>query len=536
MAIDFLGRPAAADSADEPGFRITLPQVRSFLRRYVWVIAGVFVCTVVGAYATLSLTTEKYDVNSALLVKLGRENLDAPATARNGVLSTGVRREELGSEVQILQSRRLLEDVVDELGVEAFRVQRVPPPDLLGQVKFYAKAGLRWVKTQYTDALIALDLRKRLTEREEAVALLTEELIAEPQKDADVIALRMRLADPTLGVRIQETLIDKFLAHRVDVRRNRGVREFFANEVNELRTALQAAEAAANAFRQRRDLTVPSEQKALLLRQIRELSAQRVRTNGRVMALTQQVTTAGDLMGKTAERIHSSQVELPSVSAQQLRERLVRLESERAKLLTTYMPGASPVKIVEDEIASVNRLLATRTNTELGSTTTEINPVRQQLEQSINQDTVALQGLRAELGILDQQLAALMTELRQVDAAEATLIDLDRERALLDEKYRSAVQRLTDAQIDAELDVSRISNVTVAVPPAASLGPVYPRKLLLMALALAIGLVLGIAVAIAMEWSRETMRDAEEVEAVTELVCLARFDRSQGRGRTAGAA
>lgn len=536
MATDFLGRPTPNDNAEEPGFRITVPQVRSFLKRYVWVIAGVFAFTVLAAYAALSLTTELYDVRSALLVKLGRENLDAPATARNGVLSTGVRREELGSEVQILQSRRLIEDVVDELGVEAFRVTRVPPPDLFGKVKFYTKAGLRWVKTQYNDALVALDLRKRLSERDEAIALLTEELVAEPQKDADVIALQMRLADPTLGVRIQETLIDKFLAHRVEVRQNRGVREFFAREVNELRTSLQTAEASVNEWRQKRDLTVPSEQKALLLRQIRDLSAQRLRTSGRVMALTHQVRTAGDLLGNTAERIHSSQVELPSSSAQQLRERLVRLEAERAKLLTTYMPGASTVKIVEEEIASINDLLNARQQNEVGSTTTEINPLRQQLEQSINQDTVALQGLRAELNTVDAQLATLTGELRQLDVAEATLVDLERERTLMDEKYRNAVQRLAEAQIDAELDVSRISNVTVAVPPAASLNPVYPRKLLLMALALAIGLVLGVATAIGLEWSRETMRDAEEVEAVTELVCLARFDRARsGRGE-AGAA
>ena len=50
-----------------------------FLRRYAWVILSVMALTALGAYATLSLLTEQYDVQSELLVKIGRENLDPPA-------------------------------------------------------------------------------------------------------------------------------------------------------------------------------------------------------------------------------------------------------------------------------------------------------------------------------------------------------------------------------------------------------------------------------------------------------------------------
>src|SRR5262245_9797558 len=191
MAKHFRRRPEPPADRSEPGFRITLADVRTFLPRYGWVIAGVFVLTVLSAYAALSLTSELYESRAALLVKLGRENLDPPPTARNMVMSTGVRREELGSEVQILQSPDLLTQVVDEIGVDAFRVRRTPPPDLLGKAKFYVKAGLRFVKGQYREVLVRLDLKKRLTEREQAIALLIDELAVEPQKDSDVIALRL---------------------------------------------------------------------------------------------------------------------------------------------------------------------------------------------------------------------------------------------------------------------------------------------------------------------------------------------------------
>jgi uncharacterized protein involved in exopolysaccharide biosynthesis len=512
----------------EPGFRITFAQVRKFVPRYKWVIAAVFLFTAAAAYASLSLVTELYDVRSALLVKLGRENLDAPVTARNGVLSTGVRREELGSEVQILRSTQLLGAVVDELGVEAFRITRTPPPDLLGKAKFYVKATLRWAKNRYQDALIALDLKKRLGERDAALAMLSDNLAADPQKESDVIALSLRIADPDLGVRIQQTLIDKYLAHRVDVRRNRGVKEFFEGEVAELRAALDQSEQRVHDWRAQRQLTLPGEQKALLLRQIRELSAVRERSQSRVQALRMQVEAAGRLMSTSAERVRASQVETPSAAVQQFRERLSRLEGDRARLLTTYLPGAAPVATVEAEIATVRQLLAAQDTSEVGSVTTSPNPLRQQLEQSVNQDSVALQGLTAELAAQQRQLARLTTELKAIEDADTTLVELERERKVAEQNYLAAVQHLTDADIESQLDVSRISNVAVAMAPAASLTPVYPRKLLLMALALGVGLVLGIALAALIEWTSDTIRDADDATAATQLPCLATFGTAHG--------
>jgi uncharacterized protein involved in exopolysaccharide biosynthesis len=531
MAADFFNRPSATADASEPGVRITLAQVRAFLPRYKWVIAGVFVFTALSAYTALSLTTELYDVHAALLVKLGRENLDAPVTARNGVLSTGVRREELGSEVQILRSMPLMEQVVDEIGVDAFRVKRTPPPDLLGKAKFYTKAAVRWLKGRYHDGLIALDLKKRLSERDAAIDRLTDELTVEPQKEADVIRLNLRSADSALAVRVQETLIQKYLAHRVEVRRNLGVKEFFEREVGQMRETLQIAERAVNDWRRQLDLTVPAEQKALLLRQIAELSTQRERAASRRDALATQQDAAQTLIGSAVERVRATQVETPSAAMQQFRERLTRLEADRARLLTTYLPEAAPVKTIEEEIATIRKLLAAQTESEIGSVTTEINPLRQQLQQSLNQDTVALRGLSAELSTQERQLASLREQLRRLTEADTSLVELERERGLAEQNYLSAVKRLAEADVTSELDVSRISNVAVAEQPTASLSPVYPRKLLIMMVALAVGLVLGVGLAVALEWSNDTIRDVEDMESATELICLGTFSPNQAVGR-----
>jgi uncharacterized protein involved in exopolysaccharide biosynthesis len=521
MAADFFDRSRAGDA--DPGIRITVNQARRCLKRHWGVIASVFACTVLGAYAAISLTTEQYEVRSALLVKLGRENLDAPPTARNTVLSTGLRREELGSEAQMLRSPDLLAQVVDDIGAEAFRVVRVPPPDLLGKLKFYAKAGLRWAKARYQDALIALDLKKRLGERDAAIALLLEQLSSEPQKDTDVVALSMRLADPQLAVRVQETLIERYLTHRVQVRQNGGAREFFEREVAELRDTLRAAEHRVNEWKHSEHLTVPGEQKALLLRQIQERAAARDQARSRAQMLVRQQSAAQALMTTLPERLAVSQVETRAAALDQVRARLTELETQRAHLLTSYKEGAAPVQALETEIAALRELMAGYSRPEVGSVTTQLNPLRQQLQQTINQDMVTQEGVTADIVAQGQQVTELQASLRRLEAADARLIELERDRVIAEQNYLGAVKRLTEAEVSSELDLSRISNVSVAMRPSASLQPVYPRKLLIMLVALPLGLMLGLGLAIALEWTSDTLHDAEDVEAALDLACLGTF-------------
>jgi len=523
MAADFFSRAGINSERDEPGFRITVAQVRAFLPRYKWVIAGVFVFTVLSAYGALSLMSEQYEAEAALLVKLGRENLDPPATAKNMVMSTGVRREEVGSEVQILRSADLLAKVVDTVGVEAFRVTRVPPPSLIGKAKFHVKAGLRWAKGQYQDALIALDLKKRLTEREQAVGLLQEQVVAEPQKDSDVISLRLRLADPQLAVRLEDTLIRLYLARRVEVRQNPGVKEFFDRETRALKNELDRAQAARDEWKRKEDLSVPSEQKALLLRQIRELSAERTHALAERGALTSQMAKAQSLASDAPERVAAARVETPNPSLQMLRERLTKLEADQARLLATYKPGAAPVVTADEEIASLRRLVGSQQATEMGSLTSEINPLRQQLQQAVSQNSVALEGITARLMYQDAQLTTLQNQLREIEASDSTLESLERERGIAEQSYLAASRRQQDADIERALDLSRITNVSIATPPAATLEPVAPRKLLIMAVALALGLLLGLATAILLEWMNDAVEDAESIESSTGLVCLGSF-------------
>jgi len=159
----------------------------------------------------------------------------------------------------------------------------------------------------------------------------------------------------------------------------------------------------------------------------------------------------------------------------------------------------------------------------MGSLTSEINPLRQQLQQAVSQNSVALEGITARLMYQDAQLTTLQNQLREIEASDSTLESLERERGIAEQSYLAASRRQQDADIERALDLSRITNVSIATPPAATLEPVAPRKLLIMAVALALGLLLGLATAILLEWMNDAVEDAESIESSTGLVCLGSF-------------
>jgi uncharacterized protein involved in exopolysaccharide biosynthesis len=516
--------------------RITLAEVWAILRRRGSVIGAVFVLTLVGTYVALALVNDRYEARSSLLVKLGRENLDPPPTVRNNVFSTGLRREDLATEVQILRAPDLLRRTVDAIGQDAFTPRDVVPDTWLAFARFQAKRAIRAARSALDETLIALGLAVRLSPRDQAVAFLQRNLVIEPEKESDVVALRLRMADSGLAVRIQETLIGLYLQRRIEVRQSSGVRQFLDQRTAELRTRLDEAEGAVSSWKARARLSSPQEQKDLLLRQIRALAAEHARVISDQETLYRQMASAAALIESEPERVLSSETETPNATRRATRERLSGLEARRAHMISTYQADAEPVLLLDDEIRSLRAILDGQPSTETGSSTSELNPTRQRLEQRLHEDQVRYDGLGATAIVQQQQLALLADELAATDRGDERLIVLEREQKIAEQSYVAAAGRRQEAELAAELDLNRLSNVSVAVAPSATLEPVYPRRLLILEIAAALGLVLGIILALVLEWTSDTLHDPRAAAADLGIVCLGTFDaspRRRGPGRAA---
>ena len=514
------GAHAPNFSTIEEKSQISTSDVLNLLRRYWATILIVLACCAGATYLTLSFLTDQYDTKATVMVKLGRENLDAPSDARNNVFSTGVRHEEVMSEIEIVKSPVLIEQVVKELGADTFKAHRVPPPGFIPKIKFYVKAVLRFGKTQYKNLLYAVGLQKKLDDHEAAVDEITKDLTVTWQKETDVFEVTMRMPDPELGRRVLTQLLNDYLLHRTDVRKGAGLNQFMTLESQDLKHQLARVEQEEEAWKAEHHVSSVKEELPLYLQRIRDLSAEHDQTIRDMRTAEKQRDNLLTLLRDTPVNLRQSQEDIPSPSAQAYRQHLTMLQSERAELLGKYKEGSVVVANKDDEIARVRALLGTEQATQTAAVTTSTNPVRQEMEKRLYEAEVAVSGLSARSAAQATQLQQLQAALRQFDSAGNHLRDIQRNRELLETEYLAVAKRAEDAAVDVALDSSHISNVSIVSPPWTDPEPAYPRKMLLMYVSIGVGLILGVVFALILHYLDDDVHEVEEVRGILGVPCL----------------
>ena len=514
-------------------FQVTWSDVAQFLSRYKWPIVIAFFTTVLATYGVLSLYSDKYESRAGLLVKIGRENTDPPATAgsRGGTLvSSGVRKEEVASEVQILTSPDIVEQVVDRIGPARFQPSTVVPPGFVARAKFRLKQAARAVKAQWQEVLISLGLRKRLNEREKVIEGLMQDVSVTAEKETDVITIKLRAADAQLANAVLQEWISIYMARRVQIRANSGVTEFLTHETDVARQKLMEIEAARNDWKKEHALSLTAAQKETLIRQIRDQSAIHDQTLLEIGSLSGQLDQAHRMLTATPANVKTTEVETTNSPVQVFRDELAGLEVEKSKLLSKYEPNSEPVKLLDEQIGRLKQLISNEAPRQISSTTTELNPLAKSLELRLQEDSVRLEGLKERARAQADQQKALRDQLTALESSDAKLSDLERERQIAEDAYLTLVKRRHEAEITRELDRDRLSNVSVLSQPTSSIEPVYPKRELVMGLALVLGLMVGIGLSLVFELLSGIVRSSSELSQLTALPFLGRIRLPEGAG------
>jgi uncharacterized protein involved in exopolysaccharide biosynthesis len=500
--------------------QLTWADLGRFLRLYTWPIVAIFLATVLGTYLVLSLYSDKYESSAQLLVKVGRETVDPPATAaeRGGTLvSSGVRKEDVASEVQLLTSQDITEHVVDELGADKFKPSLLAQQGFVGNLKLQIKKAARAVRAQWDEVLIALGIKKRLNDREKAIVGLMADVEVTQEKETNVITIKLRSVSPNLGDAILKEWISIYLNRRSQVQENTGVREFLVRETNAARERLAKAETARNMWKERHNLSQTSIQEETLIREIREQDVTQDQTRSEIDALAGQIAETRRLLASTPQNLTTSEIETTNPPMEIYRNELAGLELQRSKLLGQYEPQSERIQLLDEEIGRLQELIRNEQAKQISSATVAINPLANSLQQRLQEDSIRLEGLKERAQSQSVQKRALEDELSKLDSADATLTRFEREKALAEETYSGLVKRENEANIADELDSSHVSNVSVLAPPTSSIEPVYPKRPLIMTIALALGLVLGAGLSLVYELMGGKVRSPDELTRLTQL-------------------
>jgi uncharacterized protein involved in exopolysaccharide biosynthesis len=460
------------------------------LKSYRLLIIIAFLSAVCSTYAALQLTTEQYDISATVLVRLGRENLETPMSIGNGgglYTTTGVRPEEINSEIQLLTSHHLIVSAIDKIGIGAFKFEPRPPTTFFETIKYHAKRTVRWVKNEFQVFLIALNLKKELGERDKVILDIEDRLIVERQKDSDVISAKIRLPDPELGIRLLNTLLEMYFDRHIEVHREGDLRDFMETQATNYLDKLSALDKQRETVRDKWDIVSTTEQKRLLLSRLNAIYDDIETFKGE-----NEVLRKGAIAKSRSWEIdENSEIISEPGALKAIRERIAILQSEFVNLLGRYDEHAEAVVDMEQQIGRMENLL--------------------------------LRSIDARLKQQKKVSAELQNQLAALNEGEDQLEFIERERIIAKDNYILYNKRREEARISEELDLRRVSNVSVLSPPSSSLEPVYPKRLLIMALSVPLGLLIGLALAMLTDYLRNIVRVQDDLSDIPGLEYLGTF-------------
>lgn len=528
-------RPPQADASDA---ELSIRDVWNVLLRNRWRVLLVALATVVlgAAYvwtqdpvyesgATLQIDTEASGFS--LLTELSP--LAGAAGAAGGA--------SIETELLVLQSRRIAEQVVDSLDLHVVLLEpALPRTEMLTVLQAPRAVLTRTYRFEYRDdgayAVSATEPRRdpvevgtaRLGEPvrlDSLILVLSADLrldppaelvvrvrpfrsavedfqrtvqASRPSREVQIVTVGYRHRDPVLTAAAANATAQLYIRHRSRASKGetRGTIEFLREQVAVYETQLRSAEAQLRAYREQAQVISPKEEATEQVRRLAELQAQRDALQADRDALAklltdirqQPPTTQG---GQSPYRqLAAFPIFLANPAVQNMLQSITELENERAQLLVRRTPDNVDVRGIDRRIAEIEM----------------------QLYQTA---TSYLESLNSQIASADANLGRFGNQLEQIPARELEFSRLLREQSLLAELYTLLQTRLKDAEIREAVTPLDVQILDPALVPEE---PVSPRPLRTLLLALLVGLVLGTGFAFARETMDTKIRTEADARAV----------------------
>lgn len=530
--------------------------VQLILSNWYWFALSIIVCCLCAAFY-LRRTAPVYQRSASVLVKDSRKGSAAEVVAFSDIMG-GMGRRSVDNEVYILQSRRLMEEVVKryDLGTNYSVSGRIRTSDIYGStpllVKFITAAPSDAGSFKYTikkDGKVAIDDFRDRTGEEQSFKATAE------VGDTITTPLGKIVFVPT-------PYIDQYTDKRVNVTK------YPLNEITEAyRKRLQCniTDKMASVINISMTDVVPKRAEDVIngiidaynadaindKREISNLTEKFI--NERLLTLGQELNVADDEIAsfKKENRIYSPQEEA-SLSAEEiarLKKESMSLEGslEIAQYILDYVrndaSGSSLIPAATVSMSGASSALASQidmynTNVlnyqRLLAESSENSPVIMDLKAQISSVRGAIiTSLESHIEGLKLQIANVSSEQRKADSRmtssptkEKELLSITRQQKVKEELY---IYLLTKLEENALTGATAESNARVIDLAYGSNRPISPRSMMIYLMALVIGAIIPFVILYIMELLNTTVRSRREVEEALSAPFLGDIPRFEGK-------
>lgn len=468
---------------------ISLTDVGRVLLARQFLVFAIFAAVVcVGTLVTLQIPPR---YQSTMKILITRDRLDPQVSASdksNDMLRGELTEEDFNSELEILQSRAVLEATARQLGLDKPTAD-AEKPSKLGE----------WYRAWHKQA--------PASSFEQAVTRMSENLEAVPLKKSRILQVTYQDQSPERAAQVLQTLYQKYAEHHLRMNQNEKAAEVFRTQSNEFNQKLKVATEALKRFDLAHGFAGSPAQRELLLQQFYMLQQQLNATRTEKLETQQRLTTLKSQLAATPERIESEVRTKYTGARDRIKDEILALEMQAAQLRQKYQPTHRLVKETEERLTQARKLLEREEQTPPQEKATMPNDIHRRLTT----DLMMAQSNLAALNEREQRLATLtkqyQAQIATFDVKSLERTELERTRTIQEEAYLLYSKKAQEAEISNVMNQAQIANISLAQPATINHKPVSPKPLLNVAVLAVVGLLAGIATVLTLErdrlWQRQ---------------------------------
>jgi len=466
-----------------------------FRRKRMFIIT--FAGAMLGGVLAAFLMSSQYEATMEILVNEERADplLTSEATVQAPATPKAVTDEEIASEVELLQSPDLLQEVVVATGL-----QDKEKEGLFSDL--FRKHDDDWYLSQATRRL-----GKKLK-------------IAQVPK-TNLIGISYKSSDSHLAYNVLLKLSSAYMAKHLSVHRPQGASAFFSSQAEKYRKALEESEARLTAFGRETGVVAPDVERTEMAQQVVNMVSALESAQRTAAADKRRIADERARLSEIPERSQTQQtVASAQTLLQQLKADLLAAGLKKTQLLMKYDASYPLVQEAEQEIAQTQAAIAEAEKQHYVNETTDRDPTYQLMKEDITRTQADLAFQQAAAKALQANIQNMRAQMLDLDQKALRQADLSRDIRANEANYLLYLSKQEQERTSDALDEKRIGNVAIAIPPSLPVLPsVSPILVLLIAFVLA--LFVGTGTAFVAEHLDPSLRTPKEVVEVLRIPVLA---------------
>jgi uncharacterized protein involved in exopolysaccharide biosynthesis len=483
-------------------------------------LIGSVLASILLGWLALVIWPRAYESTSKLQLLVGRESvgLDPSSTTSQTMLLQKTPEEDVNSALEILGSRTIAEEVVDDIGYENVLNGFLPStgePQAPGKLDAIKSA----ISSTISKAYSLSGLRDPISQRERAVTELMKKTSVFAPKKSSTLIIEHESKSPQMAQAIVQSMVANFLEKHVNVGTTDGSFRFFESQSAETEAKLMNLLDKRKMMLQAEKIASVDSKHKSLTEQLSAIETEILKSEAQLRKTTAEIADIQTNMSKLDPDIIASLQTQPDQTLTNMQTALYKAELEEKRLSELYQDNNPKLLAIRQQVAAARQSLNDRIQTS-DSVSKTPNPTLLKLEAELMKAKTTSAGLTSFLEQNESQRKKKLDEINRLLEFDNSLRQLDREIEVESKSLATLKEKEEQARVIEELRQKRISSVSIAQPPSFVEKPVSPKKPILAGAFLSLGLLSGLGLVGLREFTRRTMRRPEEVERLMKYPVL----------------